>query len=301
MEELVSVIIPTYNRIDTLERAIESVKNQTYKNIEILVIDDNANNKEIREKIKNLVSKFNDVQLILNKENLGGALTRNEGIKNAKGKYIAFLDDDDEFYPQKIEKQYNLYKKLNNEKVGLIYCYAKFIQNKGEKIHKKDYEGIPLKEHLISCIAATSWWFCPKSVLEDIGGFEDVSSHQDAIVLFKMLDKGYEIYRVPEILLNYYDIHSETRITRLSSKWIEVDNKYKEMYKNIQYKFSRADNKEITYSFCKRADYYYYRLNNKSKLKENTKEMLRIYPFKINTLKSLIKNIVIRLKNNKVR
>ena len=165
MSKLVSVIIPTYNRIDTLERAIKSVKSQTYKNIEVLVIDDNANNHNIRKEVEKIVSKFQNIKLIQNKENLGGGLSRNEGIKNAKGEYIAFLDDDDEFYPEKIEKQYELYKKLNNDKVGLIYCYAKYVGSKSQIIRKVDYEGIPLKEHLVLCIAATSWWFCPKRVL----------------------------------------------------------------------------------------------------------------------------------------
>ena len=298
MKELVSVIIPTYNRADTLERAIRSVKNQTYENIEILVVDDNANNQEAREKVEKIVSKFKNVKLIQNKQNLGGGLARNEGIKNANGDFIAFLDDDDEYYPEKIEKQYNLYKKLNKENVGMIYCYAKYISADGEKIRKVDYEGNPLKQHLILCIAATSWWFCPKRVLLDINGFEDVSSHQDAITLFKILKAGYEIYRVPEVLLNYY-VHSGTGITRLSEEWMNVDKKYMKMYKEIEDNFSDKDKKEIDYSFYKRATSYYYRLNNKIELRNYAKKMFKLYPLKPDTIIAVVKNILINFRKDR--
>lgn len=295
MQELVSVIIPTYNRTSTLERAIKSVKNQTYKNIEILVVDDNANNQEARKKVEEIVNKFQGIKLIQNKQNLGGGLARNEGIKNARGEFIAFLDDDDEFYPEKIEKQYNLYKSLNNDKVGMIYCYAKYIKGNDGKIRKVDYEGNPLKQHLILCIAATSWWFCPKHVLEDVKGFENVSSHQDAITLFKILKAGYEIYRVPEVLLNYY-VHSGTGITKVSKEWMDVDNKYMKMYQEIKDRFSDKEKKQIEYSFYKRATSYYYRLNEKKLLKENTKKMFSLYPLKLDTIKAGLKNVLINFK-----
>ena len=110
-EELISVIIPTYKRIDTLERALDSVFNQTYTNIELIVVDDNAKFPETREKVEKIIEKYNGkIKLIKNKDNLGGGLSRNEGIKVASGKYIAFLDDDDEYYPEKLEKQYSLLK-----------------------------------------------------------------------------------------------------------------------------------------------------------------------------------------------
>ena len=134
--EMVSVIIPTHNRSNTLERAIKSVISQTYPEIEIIIVDDNANNEEERQKVKKIVENYNNINLIQNKVNLGGGQSRNEGIKAAKGKYVAFLDDDDEFFPQKIEKQYELYKYVSSkdDKVGLIYCYAEYISVNERKI-----------------------------------------------------------------------------------------------------------------------------------------------------------------------
>lgn len=295
--EMVSVIIPTHNRSNTLERAIKSVISQTYPEIEIIIVDDNANNEEERQKVKKIVENYNNINLIQNKVNLGGGQSRNEGIKAAKGKYVAFLDDDDEFFPQKIEKQYELYKYVSSkdDKVGLIYCYAEYISENERKIRKVDLEGNPLKEHLMLCIAATSWWFCPKDVLEKLGGFEDVSSHQDAMTLFKILKAGYNIYRVPEVLLKYY-VHNGSGITKTSYEWINVDKEYMKKYMEIKERFSKKDQRDIEFSFFSRAASYYYRLNDKKQLKESTIEMIKRKPFKYQTIKTIVKNFLISFK-----
>ena len=126
MKELVSIVIPTYGRYKELFKAIDSVINQTYENIEIIIIDDNANDLILRNKIKENLQKYAQVQIqyVANPKNLGGGKSRNIGIEIAKGKYLAFLDDDDEYYPEKIEKQYKLYQEKNKEKIrnDLLLC-----------------------------------------------------------------------------------------------------------------------------------------------------------------------------------
>lgn len=291
-EDLVSVIIPTHGRSSTLARAIKSVKNQTYKNIEIIVVDDNARDQSLRDKVSEIVNHFEGVKLYYNDKELGGSGSRNNGIKFSKGELLAFLDDDDEFLPTKIQKQYELYKQLENKKVGMIYCYSNFITESTNKIAIKavDYEGIPLKEHLISCIAATSWWFCPKKALLDIGGFVDVSSHQDAMTLFKLMLAGYEVYRVPEVLLNYY-WHPGSGITEHSNKWIDVDRQYMKEYLKIKDSFTKRENRDIQYSFYRRMTIYDYKLKNKRKLYSETKQMIKLKPLDIDTSKAIIRCI----------
>ena len=299
-DALVSVVIPTHGRLDTLGRAIESAKSQTYKNIEIIVVDDNSDDLKLRERISKLVKGYGDLRLILNREVMGGSNSRNHGIKEAKGEFIAFLDDDDEFLPEKIEKQYALYKKLQGKKVGMIYCYANFIVNNGEKkfVKKVDFEGLPLKEHLISCIAATSWWFCPKAVLLDIGGFTDVSSHQDAMTLYKMMLAGYEVYRVPEVLLNYY-LHVGAGITEHSNKWVDVDREYMKQYEKNSKMFSKKDNRQIRYSFYRRMASFDYVLGNGKKLFSETRKMIGLYPFRMDTVKAIAKCCLVVMKGKK--
>lgn len=296
-QELISVIIPTHGRCDTLERALKSVQNQTYSNIEIIVVDDNSDNKKIRKVVQEIVTKY-DVNLVKNSEQLGGGETRNNGIRHARGKYVVFLDDDDEMYPTRIEKQYKLYKNLNDDKVGMIYCYAEYVFPEKTMVRKVDYEGIPLKEHLEVCIAATSWWFCPKEVLQKIGGFVNFSSHQDAITLFNMLKAGYRIYRVPEVLLKYYvpDGHG---ITKTSNEWIDVDRAYMKLYLEVKNKFTEKENKNIQYSFYKRMASYDFILGNKIKLYHETINMLLRYPFRLPTLKAVLKCFLVIFRRSK--
>lgn len=103
---MVSVVIPTFQRNDFLERAINSVFKQNFTDYEILIIDDNVGENVYRINNRNLENKIQNskIRFIYNEKNLGGAEARNIGIKEAQGKYIAFLDDDDIFLPEKLKK-----------------------------------------------------------------------------------------------------------------------------------------------------------------------------------------------------
>lgn len=101
---LVSVIIPTYGRALYIETAIQSVIEQTYKDIEIIVVDDNGLGTEIQKATQKIVEKFDNIIYIPLATNSGGAVARNVGISKAGGKWVTFLDDDDFFLPNYIEK-----------------------------------------------------------------------------------------------------------------------------------------------------------------------------------------------------
>lgn len=118
-KDLVSVIIPTYNRSKMLIKAITSVQKQTYKNIEIIVVDDGST-----DDTKRVVKKINDKRVkYFYKRNGGPSASRNLGLKHSKGEFITFLDDDDEYIPGKIEKQVSFLQK--NPQLG--FCYSNMI------------------------------------------------------------------------------------------------------------------------------------------------------------------------------
>ena len=102
MNELVSIIMPSYNTAKFISKTIESVLEQTYKNWELLIVDDCST-----DNTDEIVSKYDDDRIIYlkNKKNSGAAVSRNKALKNAKGKWIAFLDSDDLWYPTKLEEQ----------------------------------------------------------------------------------------------------------------------------------------------------------------------------------------------------
>ena len=115
MEEapLISCVIPSYKRADTLRRAINSVLAQTYCNMEVLVVDDNIAGDEYSKTLHEIIDEYkNDsrVRLVTQPMHINGAEARNAGIRAAQGEFIAFLDDDDEWLPTKLEKQMEILK-----------------------------------------------------------------------------------------------------------------------------------------------------------------------------------------------
>ena len=112
----VSVIIPTYNRAHLVGRAIRSVLNQTYQDFEIIVVDDGST-----DNTEEVVKSFNDprIRYIRHEKNRGGSAACNTGIRAARGEYIAFQDSDDEWLPEKLEKQMQVFE---NTPTGVGGC-----------------------------------------------------------------------------------------------------------------------------------------------------------------------------------
>jgi glycosyltransferase involved in cell wall biosynthesis len=146
----VSIVIPTYNRARSIGHSIKSVLNQTYQDFEVIIVDDGST-----DNTKEVVGNFNDerVRYIRHEENKGEAAARNTGIKFAGGKYIAFQDSDDEWLPEKLAKQIELFKdvsphigvvytgflkKENSEKTYIPFCWVR--QKEGD-IHKELLKG----------------------------------------------------------------------------------------------------------------------------------------------------------------
>lgn len=128
IKNLVSVVIPTYNREGTIKRAIDSVLRQTYSDIEVIVVDDGSTDNTVQ-----IVSGYQDhrVRIICQKERGGANKARNTGIANAKGEYIAFQDSDDEWLPDKLRSQINL---MERENFQACYCAHNLIENGKETL-----------------------------------------------------------------------------------------------------------------------------------------------------------------------
>ncbi len=292
MEELISVVITTYRRSDMLEKAINSVYKQTYKNLEVIVVDDNCKYPEERKKTEEIIKKYNDIIYIKNKSNLGGALSRNEGIKKAKGELISFLDDDDEYLPERIEKMYRVYKKRKEDNIGLVYCKCfDVVDGKITKSFGKDATNNPLYHNMINCIAATSQLLVPKKVLEDVDMFSDAVCKQDSILIHKILVKKYRILFVDEELVLYNE-HSGTRISGTSKKNIDgLDNYRNICRKDYNLLSSKKEIKDVEYSFSRQLVTYYCLNKEKKNAIKELKNMLKIKPFSKKTILSIIKII----------
>lgn len=123
----ISVIIPTYNSENTIERAINSVLNQTIMPIEIIIVDDSSTHIKNKEVLLSIKNKYQNIKLIFLNINSGPATARNAAWNIAKGKYIAFLDSDDVWHPQKLEIQYKYMEE--HMEVYFLWHHKKIIKN----------------------------------------------------------------------------------------------------------------------------------------------------------------------------
>ena len=203
---LVSVVIPSYKQRGLLENTIKSALSQTYPEIEVIVVDDNPPESKERRETEAIMASFdNDQRVVYEKHpvNRNGAAARNTGIRAAKGFYVAFLDDDDEWKPEKIQIQMDY---LNAHKdYSAVYTYRMID---GRKDPNHPYEGNAIIPFLMMRASMqTSSLLFYKNVLEDIGGFdESFRRHQDYELLVKFFLKGYTIGCVPDYLTEMHSV-----------------------------------------------------------------------------------------------
>src|SRR5690606_27763972 len=115
---LVTVYIPTYNRVELLKRAVDSVRNQTYKNLEIIIVDD-CSKDSTHEYLAEISKKDSRIKYFIKEKNSGACVSRNIAIKNAKGDFITGLDDDDYFTLDRVEIFVKSWDSQNTLLVGL--------------------------------------------------------------------------------------------------------------------------------------------------------------------------------------
>jgi glycosyltransferase involved in cell wall biosynthesis len=205
-DPLVSVIIPTYGGGDYLERAIQSVLNQTYKNLEVIVVDDNGKGTENQLKTEEVIKRFeNRVRYIVHKENRNGSAARNTGASFAKGVFFAFLDDDDEYYHDNIETLTSALLELDD---SYAFCYGGCIDYLGDKqvaeFHPQDNPNPIYNTFMHRLPIGTNGFVIRASVYNKVHGFdESFKRHQD----WEFLGKVIAQYRIKAIDVLSYKRH----------------------------------------------------------------------------------------------
>lgn len=209
---LVSIIIPTYRRPKYLKRAIDSALNQTYENIEVIVVDDNSEGDIYRLETEVFMSTYTDprIRYVKHQVNKNGSAARNSGISISKGKYITFLDDDDEYYRDKIMKQVECMESLDDSWVAcytLITRYRnnQFIDRSTDTRGGKIYYDVFKNEVYFN---SGSNLFIRNEIVKSINGFDETFMRmQDLEFLIRVAERG-SIACVEEYLLK---VHLEDR------------------------------------------------------------------------------------------
>lgn len=242
---LVSVIIPTYKRVDFLERAIKSVLNQTYRNIELIVVDDNNPDTEYRVEtsklMKSYMSSYSNIKYIMLDKNSGGCVARNTGLQEATGKYVNFLDDDDIFYPEKIEKQVVRFEN-SNETLAVVGCFANIKDNDGnvKRIEKVEVKGDVFIKQLAYNVCTTSIALINREVCIKSGGFIKIPSSQEHLFFIKIFEVNPYYDYIPEPLIDIIH-HDGERVSNNKNKPLGAI----ELFNYVKTYFNKLDENKI--------------------------------------------------------
>ena len=197
---LVSVIMAAYNAEKTIEQSITSVLNQTYPAVELLVVDEYSQDRTVKL-VENIMARDNRVRLIYNKENSGVSYTRKHGLEEAKGAWIAILDSDDIWAPEKLEKQIILQKKMNAD---LLFTGSAFMDSDGQPIdwYLHAPSEVTYRHLLKQNVLSNSSSLVRKELYEKYYAVGD-GMHEDFAVWLGILKEGKKAYGVDEPLLTY--------------------------------------------------------------------------------------------------
>lgn len=217
MKDLVSIIIPVYNGEETIERAVRSVAVQTYNNLQILIVDD-CSTDNTSNIIKRMAEEDSRIHYHINSKNLGVSATRNLACNLAQGDYIAFLDSDDEWYPEKLQLQL---QHINEFKADVCYTAYEIVENNTKDIlrrymipHQVKYKDL-LKENVICC----STVLLKKDILKN-DPFTKGYFHEDFVLWLELLRKGSKAVGLQQYLVRYArGGRSSNKINAMYNRW----------------------------------------------------------------------------------
>lgn len=242
---LVSIVMPTYKQDELMHKAVESILAQTYTNFELIVVDDNKD-ESYRLSNKQYLESLNDSRIVYlqNEANMGSTATRNKGIFASKGKYITFLDDDDCYLAEKVEKQVALMSKKNAQ---VSVCNTALFNESGKVIDKRLRKYLKKKEpllvaHLKYHITCTDTMMFEADFLKSIGGFDKENLGDEFYLMYKVLEQKPSFEHLDFIGV-YATVHSQTGLS-------SGDNKIKTEEKLIKFKKDKFDllkKKDIRY------------------------------------------------------
>ncbi len=188
--DLISIIMPYYKKSETVKQTIDSIFAQTYSNFELIIIYDDEDKKDL-EYLKKIIKKFKNVLIIINQSNLGAGLSRNLGIKNAKGEFVAFIDADDTWHKKKLEEQIN-FMKVNNFQVSHT-SYNIIDINRNLISRRKARTFNTVKSLIKSCDIGLSTVIAKRSIFNQELIFPNLKTKEDFVLWLKLLENDYSI------------------------------------------------------------------------------------------------------------
>lgn len=240
MSDLISIIVPVYNVEKYLEKCVDSIINQTYRNLEIILVNDGSTDNS-GELCDNLATKDSRI-VVYHKENGGVSSARNLGLDRAQGDYIGFVDSDDYIDPDMYELLYSELKKYNTDisMCGLYHVYA----------NKNDIQINEIKHYIMTSEQAIEMVLdgrfsgvtpgnklYNRCLFDDLKYNEEINTGEDALIIVKLFGKCKRVSLTTE--RKYYYYHRENSITTspFSSKTLDIINVYQQILKIVEERY----------------------------------------------------------------
>lgn len=249
---LVTAVITTYKREpDIVIRAVKSVLNQTYNNLELVVVNDYPEGKELSQMLSDALTELGDsrVKYVCHNKNSGACAARNTGIINGNGEFVALLDDDDEWMPEKIETMINAF----SEDTGLVYSsfYLGDPKN-GKVVTRGTKSGYIQKEMLCkNLVSGTSMPMIRRKCFDDCGMFDvNLLSSQDYDMWMRITLKYPVVYIAKPLTIRHFsDECITTNANKRKQGWDYFTNKYIKYYEANSYLYNYRLNAIVNASF----------------------------------------------------
>lgn len=267
IEGKVSVVIPTYKRSDTLARAIISVKNQTYPNIEILVVDDNEPGDEYSREVAALVSSlgFDNLFLVTQDRHINGAAARNAGIRRADGEFISFLDDDDLWLPDKIDRQVSFIRTLDNSFGGVSTRKIFYLNGNPDHISEtwkytknQNYRVLSKQLNIQTCTLLLR-----RTALDEMGYFDENLRRHQEVQLMSFFTQKYKVEFMDDLttVIDCSDVSNRPSAQKL----MEFKQNYFNSVKPVVARYGKHKQKLIVKHNMTEVAYAVYRDKSKGK------------------------------------
>lgn len=252
MKTLVTAVITTYKREpEIVMRAARSVLNQTYKNIELFVVNDCPGDVELEKKVRTAVEGLADARAhyICHEKNAGACAARNTGILAGRGEFVAMLDDDDEWVPEKIEEMLKAF----NEDTGLVYSAFYLGAPENGKVVTRGNKSGWIKDDMLckNLISGTSMPMMRRECFETCGMFDvNLLSSQDYDMWMRITLKYPVVYiDKPLTIRHFSDECITTNTNKRKQGWDYFTEKYKEHYLSNPYLYNYRLNAIVNASF----------------------------------------------------
>ena len=200
---LVSIIIPYFKKKNYIQQTLNSILKQKYKNFEILIVYDDKDQNDLLF-LKKIKKKDKRIKLIINEKNMGAGMSRNKAIKISKGKYIAFLDADDLWHPDKLKEQLSYMKKKG---IKITHTSYYIIDKQNKKIGFREAKRINYNRLVKSCDIGLSSVMVKKSLLKN-NLFSKLRTKEDYVLWLKLAKKNFEFYPIKKPLLHWRKLNN---------------------------------------------------------------------------------------------